>query len=72
VRTRHCDNGKTFEIRWPSNSELTSTLKQIGEIEIPSWDLIDLLNKDIDLANRLRNTAAKVMDWDFQNRHAEV
>ncbi len=50
-------------------SKLTSSLKQIGEIQVVEWDFMGLLNTEIhelELARSLRRLGAiKVTDWEF-------
>lgn len=50
-------------------SKLTSSLKQIGEIQVAEWDFMGLLQTEIhelELSRSLRRLGAiKVTDWDF-------
>ena len=54
-----------------SKSKLTTTLKQIGDIQINDWDFMSLLNKDIGelhVTDSLRKLGKlQVMEWDFRN-----
>lgn len=51
-------------------SEIASTLKQLGEIQVTDWDFMGLLNKDIrelEIGRSLRRLGRrKVMEWDFR------
>lgn len=54
-------------------SEITNSLRQIGEIQISDLGFIELLNRDIDLGESLRRLGnMKVMDWDFQTAMPEI
>ncbi len=52
-------------------SKISSSLKQLGEIQVNDWDFMDLLNKDIkdleitDSLKKLGNL--RVMEWDFRD-----
>lgn len=49
-------------------SEFTQTLKQLGEVQVNDWDFMEILNRDIDLADSLRKLGnTKVMDWEFSS-----
>lgn len=51
-------------------SNLASSLRQIGDIQVNDWDFMSLLNKDIrefEISNSLRRFGnTRVMDWDFR------
>lgn len=51
-------------------SELTDSLRQLGDIQVNDWDFKALLNKDIkdlEITNSLRKLGnVKVIDWDFK------
>lgn len=51
-------------------SEIASSLKQLGDIQVTDWDLKGLLNtdiKDLEIRDSLRRLGnMKVMEWDFQ------
>lgn len=51
-------------------SQITSSLKQLGEIQVNDWDFMALLHKDIgdlDVASSLRRLGdIRVLDWDFR------
>lgn len=51
-------------------SNIASSLKQLGEIQINDWDFIALLNKDIgelEFTQSLRRLGnVRVIDWDFR------
>ena len=51
-------------------SEITNSLRQLGEIQVIDWDFMALMNKDIkdlEIGRSLRRLGnRKVMDWDFQ------
>ncbi|MEO8615064.1 MAG: KH domain-containing protein [Luteolibacter sp.] len=51
-------------------TNITSSLKQLGEIQVTEWDFMALLNKDIselELSHSLRKLGnLKVMEWDFR------
>lgn len=47
-------------------SDLTHSLRQLGEIEVTDWDFAELLNREIELGSALRRLGSiKVNDWDF-------
>lgn len=50
---------------------LADSLKQLAEIQVTDWDLMELLHKDIrdlEIANSLKRLGAvKVMEWDFHS-----
>ena len=51
-------------------SKISSTLKQLGEIQETDWDFIALLNtevKELEIARSLKRLASiQVMEWDFR------
>lgn len=51
-------------------SKISSTLKQLGEIQVTDWDFIALLNtevKELEIARSLKRLASiQVMEWDFR------
>ncbi len=51
-------------------SKISSTLKQLGEIQEADWDFIALLNteiKELEIARSLKRLASiQVMEWDFR------
>lgn len=51
-------------------SKLANSLKQLGEIQVPEWDFITLLDTDIkelEITRSLRRLGnIHVMDWDFR------
>jgi uncharacterized protein len=63
-------------------SKIASSLKQLGDIQVTSWDFMELLNteiKDLEISRSLKRLGAiQVMDWDFQavkkiaNREVDV
>lgn len=54
-------------------SEITTSLRQLGNIQINDLDFAELLNKDIDIGESLRNLGnMKVMDWDFMSAIPEI
>lgn len=50
-------------------SEITDSIRELGEIQITDWDLMGLLNKDLkdlEIGPSLRKLGnKKVMEWDF-------
>ncbi len=50
-------------------SEITDSIRELGEIQVTDWDLMGLLNKDLkdlEIGRTLRKLGnKKVMDWDF-------
>lgn len=51
-------------------SKFTSSLKQLGEIQVTEWDFMDLLHKDVselEISRSLKRLGnLRVMDWDFR------
>lgn len=51
-------------------SKATSSLKQLGEIQVDDWDFMSLMNKDIkevEISRSLRRLAnIRVIEWDFR------
>jgi predicted RNA-binding protein YlqC (UPF0109 family) len=52
-------------------SKISSSLKQLGEIQINDWDFMELLNKDIkelEITDSLRKFGKlRVMEWNFRD-----
>ena len=50
-------------------SEITDSIRELGEIQVTDWDLMGLLNKDLkelEIGRSLRKLGnKKVMEWDF-------
>ncbi len=50
-------------------SNITQSIKQLGEIQVTEWDFMELLNKDLselEIGQSLRRLGnKKVTDWDF-------
>lgn len=51
-------------------SQIASSLKQLGDIQVTDWDFMDLLNtelKDLEISRSLKRLGSvRVMDWDFR------
>lgn len=51
-------------------SEIASSLKQLGDIQVSDWDFMELLNteiKDLEISRSLKRLGrVRVMDWDFR------
>lgn len=51
-------------------SKISSSLKQLGEIQVNDWDFMGLMNKDVrelEISNSLRRLGnVRVMEWDFR------
>ena len=52
-------------------SEITDSIRELGEIQVTDWDLMGLLNKDLkdlEIGPSLRKLGnKKVMEWDFRS-----
>lgn len=54
-------------------SDITKSLRQIGEIQVNDWDFAGLLHKDLEVAESLRKLGnIKVNDWDFKSTLPKV